>query len=308
MFNYLAPIFLLLGSNIFMTLAWYGHLKFTDRPLWIVVLVSWGIAFFEYCLQVPGNRIGYQVYNPAQLKTIQEIIHTLLVFVAFSTLYLGATIRWNHSGGLCPDCGRGVFHFSRLADQQSCEQCMGDTEDSRDYQQHHRDTAEQKTNMPSRRRAHVATEIEQTSKHSTARKLQPSTTGSSSVPRSIAPGMNAINNSSVFCLHAEISARTTSLPLVTSSTPSTASSTLARAPDRPGKPEIHSAQCSSKVDQCHAAIVCYQRPEAPNRVKISNGPHCSQINSYRSRIHEFLYFHANWTWLKKSRMAYSDHP
>ena len=74
MLSYVSPILLLLGSNIFMTFAWYGHLKFTDRRLWIVILISWGIAFFEYCLQVPANRIGYNVYNPAQLKTIQEII------------------------------------------------------------------------------------------------------------------------------------------------------------------------------------------------------------------------------------------
>ena len=98
MLAYLAPIALLIGSNVFMTFAWYGHLKFTDRPLWIVILVSWGIAFFEYCLQVPGNRIGYQVYNPAQLKTIQEII-TLTVFVVFSIFYLGAGIKWNHIVG-----------------------------------------------------------------------------------------------------------------------------------------------------------------------------------------------------------------
>ena len=98
MFDYLVPILLLTASNVFMTFAWYGHLKFTDRPLWIVILVSWGIAFFEYCLQVPGNRIGYRSYNPAQLKTIQEII-TLIVFVVFSILYLGTTIRWNHLVG-----------------------------------------------------------------------------------------------------------------------------------------------------------------------------------------------------------------
>lgn len=98
MTNYILPIALLLASNVFMTFAWYGHLKYTGRPLWLVILVSWGIAFFEYCLQVPGNRIGFRVYNPAQLKTIQEII-TLLVFVAFSTLYLGADIKWNHIVG-----------------------------------------------------------------------------------------------------------------------------------------------------------------------------------------------------------------
>ena len=98
MANYLTPILLLIGSNVFMTFAWYGHLKYTDRPLWLVIVVSWGIAFFEYCLQVPANRMGYGVYNPAQLKAIQEII-TLCVFVAFSTLYLGAAIKWNQMLG-----------------------------------------------------------------------------------------------------------------------------------------------------------------------------------------------------------------
>jgi uncharacterized protein (DUF486 family) len=98
MFAYIAPILLLIGSNVFMTFAWYGHLKYTDRPLWIVIVVSWGIAFFEYCLQVPGNRIGYGVYSPAQLKTIQEII-TLGVFVVFSISYLNAAIKWNHLVG-----------------------------------------------------------------------------------------------------------------------------------------------------------------------------------------------------------------
>ena len=108
MTNYLLPIALLLASNVFMTFAWYGHLKFTDRPLWIVIFVSWAIAFFEYCLQVPGNRIGYRVYNPAQLKTIQEII-TLVVFVAFSTTYLGATIKWNHLVGFALIVVASVF-------------------------------------------------------------------------------------------------------------------------------------------------------------------------------------------------------
>ncbi|MFA7321926.1 MAG: DMT family protein [Dokdonella sp.] len=95
MWSHIAPILLLVGSNVFMTFAWYGHLKFTNRPLLLVILVSWGIAFFEYCLQVPANRIGYTVYNPAQLKTIQEII-TLIVFMAFSVFWLGASIKWNH--------------------------------------------------------------------------------------------------------------------------------------------------------------------------------------------------------------------
>lgn len=98
MWRHIAPIVLLVGSNVFMTFAWYGHLKFTNRPLLLVILVSWGIAFFEYCLQVPANRIGYTVYNPAQLKTIQEII-TLIVFMAFSVFWLGASIKWNHLVG-----------------------------------------------------------------------------------------------------------------------------------------------------------------------------------------------------------------
>lgn len=98
MWTYVLPILLLIGSNVFMPFAWYGHLKFTDRPLWIVILVSWGIAFFEYCLQVPANRIGYATYNPAQLKAIQEII-TLVVFAVFSTTFLGAQLRWNHALG-----------------------------------------------------------------------------------------------------------------------------------------------------------------------------------------------------------------
>ena len=81
-----------------MTTAWYGHLRYRGVALWKVILISWGIAFFEYCLQVPANRYGYAVYNPAQLKAIQEII-TLCVFVAFSVLYLGAPVRWNHLAG-----------------------------------------------------------------------------------------------------------------------------------------------------------------------------------------------------------------
>ncbi len=98
MWNHLAPIFLLVGSNVFMTFAWYGHLKFTHRPLLLVILISWGIAFFEYCLQVPANRIGFEVYSPAQLKVIQEVI-TLVVFIFFSVFWLGAQIKWNHLVG-----------------------------------------------------------------------------------------------------------------------------------------------------------------------------------------------------------------
>lgn len=95
MFKYLSPIILLIISNVFMTFAWYGHLKHRSLPLLIVILVSWGIAFFEYCFQVPANRIGYSVYNGAQLKTIQEVI-TLSVFAIFSVLYLKEEFRWNY--------------------------------------------------------------------------------------------------------------------------------------------------------------------------------------------------------------------
>jgi hypothetical protein len=98
MSNHLTPILLLIGSNVFMTFAWYGHLKYKSSPLWIAIFASWGIAFFEYCLQVPANRIGHAVYSAAQLKTIQEII-TLVVFVGFSVWYLGEPIRWNHLAG-----------------------------------------------------------------------------------------------------------------------------------------------------------------------------------------------------------------
>jgi uncharacterized protein (DUF486 family) len=89
---------LLCASNLFMTFAWYGHLKFKAAPLYIVILVSWGIAFFEYVLQVPANRIGSTVFSAAQLKTIQEVI-TLLVFAGFSVTYLGEPLGWNHLAG-----------------------------------------------------------------------------------------------------------------------------------------------------------------------------------------------------------------
>src|SRR5579871_1315243 len=89
------PIVLLTCSNIFMTFAWYGHLKFKSKPLLPVILVSWGIAFFEYVLQVPANRWGSNVYSPAQLKVMQEVI-TLTVFCGFAVWYLGEKIRWNY--------------------------------------------------------------------------------------------------------------------------------------------------------------------------------------------------------------------
>jgi uncharacterized protein len=91
-------IILLLFSNIFMTFAWYGHLKFKSAPLWIVIIISWAIAFFEYCLQVPANRIGSYQFSTAQLKTIQEII-TLVVFTFFSIWSLKEDFRWNYLVG-----------------------------------------------------------------------------------------------------------------------------------------------------------------------------------------------------------------
>ena len=91
-------ILLLTISNIFMTFAWYGHLKYRSEALWKVILASWGIAFFEYCFQVPANRVGSYEFSTAQLKTIQEVI-TLSVFSVFSILYLGEKLRWNYAAG-----------------------------------------------------------------------------------------------------------------------------------------------------------------------------------------------------------------
>jgi uncharacterized protein len=92
---YLLPIVLLLGSNVFMTLAWYGHLNYKAKPLLMVIAISWLIALPEYLLQVPANRMGHAVYSAAQLKTIQEII-TLVVFCGFSVYFLKEPLRWNH--------------------------------------------------------------------------------------------------------------------------------------------------------------------------------------------------------------------
>ncbi len=89
-------VILLTISNIFMTFAWYGHLRFRHEALWKVILVSWGIAFFEYCFQVPANRIGANHFSPVQLKVIQEVI-TLVVFGVFVTYYFGEHLRWNHA-------------------------------------------------------------------------------------------------------------------------------------------------------------------------------------------------------------------
>ncbi len=98
MFKAVLPIILLLISNVFMTFAWYGHLKFRTAALFSVILISWGIAFFEYCFQVPANRIGFETYSAYQLKTIQEVI-TLVVFIIFSALYLKEGLKWNYLVG-----------------------------------------------------------------------------------------------------------------------------------------------------------------------------------------------------------------
>jgi uncharacterized protein len=97
-FPHIMPVLLLIASNVFMTLAWYGHLSFKSKPLWIVVLVSWGIAFFEYCLAVPANRYGHGVYSAAELKTMQEVI-TFAVFIVFSIFFLKEAITLKHIFG-----------------------------------------------------------------------------------------------------------------------------------------------------------------------------------------------------------------
>ena len=106
----LVPIGLLLLSNIFMTFAWYGHLKYKSAPLFAVILISWGIAFFEYMLMVPANRIGYTELSIGQLKIMQEVI-TLMVFVPFSVLYMQQPLKLDYLwAGLCM-VGAGHFIF-----------------------------------------------------------------------------------------------------------------------------------------------------------------------------------------------------
>ncbi|MBI5800383.1 MAG: DMT family protein [Verrucomicrobia bacterium] len=106
-----SPIALLVVSNVFMTFAWYGHLKYKSAPLWLVVLASWGIAFFEYCLMVPANRWGHGTYSATQLKIMQEVI-TILVFCAFAVLYLGEKLKWNHLAAFA--CIIAAVFFVRL--------------------------------------------------------------------------------------------------------------------------------------------------------------------------------------------------
>ena len=104
------PVLMLVGSNVFMTFAWYGHLKFKTSPIWMAVIASWMIAFFEYWLAVPANRIGSQAYSAAELKTIQEVV-TLTVFAVFSVFYLKESLTWNHAIGFALIAGGAAFIF-----------------------------------------------------------------------------------------------------------------------------------------------------------------------------------------------------
>ena len=106
----LLPILLLIGSNLFMTTAWYGHLKFKDKPLWLVIVASWAIAFVEYCLAVPANRYGSDVYSAAQLKAMQEVV-TLTVFCGFSVVVLGQKVTANQLIGFALIAAGAFFLF-----------------------------------------------------------------------------------------------------------------------------------------------------------------------------------------------------
>ncbi|WP_163268229.1 DMT family protein [Chelativorans alearense] len=108
--SYLTPVVLLAISNIFMTFAWYGHLKFTTKPLFLVIIASWSIALIEYCFAVPANRYGHAVYSAAELKTMQEVI-TLAVFAVFSIFYLGEQLTINHAIGFALICLGAFFIF-----------------------------------------------------------------------------------------------------------------------------------------------------------------------------------------------------
>jgi len=109
---YLTPILMLIGSNVFMTTAWYWHLRFKEVPLFYVILLSWGMAFVEYCLAVPANRYGNAVYNPAQLKTIQEVI-TFAIFAVFSLVYLKQPITWSQGFGFGLIAAGAFFVFHK---------------------------------------------------------------------------------------------------------------------------------------------------------------------------------------------------
>ena len=107
---YLAPVALLCLSNIFMTFAWYGHLGDLSRPTWLAIVMAWGIAFFEYCLAVPANRIGHGVYTTAELKTLQEVI-TLIIFAGFAVFWLGEKLTANHLVGFALIAAGAFFIF-----------------------------------------------------------------------------------------------------------------------------------------------------------------------------------------------------
>lgn len=111
----MSTVALLLCSNLFMTVAWYGHLKHPDAPLWKVVLMSWGIAFVEYCFAVPANRFGYAAgFSAGQLKVVQEVV-TLIVFAVFAVAYLGEALRWNHAAAfLCLVGAVGFMFWDRI--------------------------------------------------------------------------------------------------------------------------------------------------------------------------------------------------
>lgn len=111
--SYLLPIALLIGSNIFMTTAWYWHLRFKEVPILHVILISWGLALIEYCLAVPANRLGSGVYSPAQLKTIQEVV-TLVIFAGFSVLYLKESFTWNQGVGFAFIAVGAYFIFHKF--------------------------------------------------------------------------------------------------------------------------------------------------------------------------------------------------
>ena len=105
-------VVLLIISNVFMTFAWYGHLKYKTSPLWMAIMASWMIAFFEYCFQVPANRLGYGRFNGAELKTMQEVI-TLVIFLGFSVIYLNEEIRWNYIVGFALIIAAVFFVFHK---------------------------------------------------------------------------------------------------------------------------------------------------------------------------------------------------
>ena len=111
--SYLWPIVMLIGSNVFMTTAWYWHLRFKEVPLYWVILISWSLAFVEYCLAVPANRYGSAVYDPAQLKTIQEVV-TLSVFAVFSAAYLKDPLTWSQGAGFALIAAGAFFVFHKF--------------------------------------------------------------------------------------------------------------------------------------------------------------------------------------------------